>query len=50
MKYKSSIFLVLLSSASLLNLATEAKQPNARNASKTGKKEQYADSIPKPIQ
>ena len=48
MKYKSSLFLVLLSSASLLNLATEAKQPNARNASKTSKKEQYAGSILKP--
>jgi hypothetical protein len=48
MKYKSSLFLVLLSSASLLNLATVAKQPDARHASKVGKKEQYAGSIPKP--
>ena len=47
MRCKSSLFLVLLSSASLLNLATEGKQPNARNASKTSKKEQYAGSIPK---
>ena len=48
MKYKSSLFLVLLSSASLLNLGTEAKQPSTPNPSKTGKKEQYAGSIPKP--
>jgi acetyl esterase/lipase len=48
MKYKISLFLVLLSSASLLNLATEGKQPDARHASKVGKKEQYAGSIPKP--
>jgi hypothetical protein len=48
MKYKSSLFLVLLSAASLLNLATEGKQPRAPNASKAGKKEQYAGSIPKP--
>ena len=48
MKYKSSVFLVILSLASQLNLPTEAKQPNARNVSKAGKKEQYAGSIPKP--
>ena len=48
MKYKSSLFLLILSLASQLNLPTEAKQPNARNVSKAGKKEQYAGSIPKP--
>ena len=48
MKYKSSLFLVLLSSAGLLILTVEGKQPNARNANKDGKKEQYAGSIPQP--
>ena len=48
MKYKNSIFLVLLSLACLLISPTEGKQPNARNASKAGKKEQCAGSIPKP--
>jgi len=48
MKYKSSTFLILLSLACLLISPTEGKQPNARHASKVGKKEQYAGSIPKP--
>jgi hypothetical protein len=48
MKYKSSLFLVLLSLSSQLNLHTEGKPLNARNVSKAGKKEQYAGSIPKP--
>ena len=37
MKYKSSLFLALLSSAGLLILPAEGKQANARNASKTSK-------------
>ncbi|MDG1356376.1 MAG: alpha/beta hydrolase [Opitutales bacterium] len=48
MKYINFSLITLLGFASLLNLPTEGKKPNARNASKTGKKEHYADSIPKP--
>ena len=48
MKYLNLSLITLFGLASLMILATEAKQPNARNASKTGKKEQYAFSIPKP--
>ena len=48
MKYINFSLITLLGFASLLNLPTKGKQPYARNASKTGKKEQYADTIPKP--
>ena len=48
MKYINFSLITLLGLASLLIFPTEGKKPNARNVSKTGKKEQYADSIPKP--
>ena len=48
MKYINLSLITLLGLASLLIFPTEGKNPNARNTSKTGKKEQYADSIPKP--
>lgn len=48
MKYINFSLITLLGFVSLLILPTDGKKPNARNASKTGKKEQYADSIPKP--
>ena len=48
MKCKNSLITILLSLSSLLILPAEGKRPNAVNVNKIAKKEQYADSIPKP--
>ena len=48
MKYINFSLITLLGFVSLLISPTDGKKPNARNASKIGKKEHYADSIPKP--